>query len=435
MAEHLSKELIDQYQTAGLSAQDRFDCDTHLADCDTCRKQVCDNGKIEALSNFMQTRLSIIASESSDHLTFEQIADYVNNKIDEVDRECIDSHLIWCEFCSADVKEMTQQSETILRPFRLQPSLPSHSHKGKGESLWEWGSRKPNIAKGLAYAAFLAVLFSGSYMLLRYWRASDSPAKNEAQMVASEVGKVSGVASANATETTPQSAKPSENPVTLPSSTIDLGSAKWLLPADHRLLSATLKAAEFDIPIPVKEMLRKDLSMGGKDVDISFRLLSPADEAVREIQPTLKWQALADNSKYKVVVTDISVNKNLIDRFVETTELRLNVPLEGGHSYRWQVSIKGKDDKPIYGKFSGQSYADFFFIDRNELNLVMAAERQYSDNEDPMARLALAVRYAKAGLLKDAKRELNSYLKAAPKSPHTPQVLKLLLQLESMNGR
>lgn len=435
MAEHLTKELIDQYQTGSLSAQERFDCDIHFADCQACQEQVWNDRKLEALSSFVQTRLSIIASESSDHLTFEQMADYVDNKIDQIDSECIDSHLIWCELCSAEVKEMVQQNKSFSLHSPSQFSLPSNSQIENVTSLWKWSSRKPWISKEVAIAAFVAVLFSGGYALLRFWRTSDGAVKSKAQITASEIGKISADASPNPTRTLPGIEKPFESPQVLPTSTLDFDGGKWLLPTDHRLFSATLKTGRLDVPLSVKEMLRKDIPMGKEDLNISFKLFSPADETVRETQPILKWQAFADDSKYKVVVTDLTSNKNVIDRLVNATDLKLNVPLESGHLYRWQVSAKDKDDKTIYGKYSGQSYADFFLIDRNELNLVLAAEKRYSDEKDPLARLALAVRYAKAGLLKDSERELNSFLKAAPKSPHIPQAQKLLKQLKSMNSR
>ncbi|HEX9004681.1 MAG TPA: hypothetical protein VGB07_32515, partial [Blastocatellia bacterium] len=63
------------------------------------------------------------------------------------------------------------------------------------------------------------------------------------------------------------------------------------------------------------------------------------------------------------------------------------------------------------------------------LERVKSAEKHYGASHDPLARIALAARYAKAGLIEDAKRELRDF----PKE-HAQSRLAVRL-LESLTGR
>ncbi|MEK7834489.1 MAG: tetratricopeptide repeat protein, partial [Acidobacteriota bacterium] len=112
---------------------------------------------------------------------------------------------------------------------------------------------------------------------------------------------------------------------------------------------------------------------------------------------------------------------------------KIESPLEPGHIYIWQIAAKVKDGNDVYGRWPNRirTHAEFRVLATDELKLVQDAEKNYQPDKDPIAYLALAARYAKAGLVEDAEQMLNAYLKERPTSP---QVVKMLNSLKRQSG-
>src|ERR1044071_1571423 len=105
MAEHLSMEQLERFRKRMLSPQELLSVDEHISACEECRNKVSDDDKIRASVKFWKADLEQ-ASEEFDHPSYEVLKEYVEDRLDEVDREIIDSHLDLCPLCRMEVEEM-----------------------------------------------------------------------------------------------------------------------------------------------------------------------------------------------------------------------------------------------------------------------------------------------------------------------------------------
>ena len=60
---------------------------------------------------YLRAELQSTTEEEQDHISYEQIEDYVDNRADSLVREIVDGHLAHCAVCAREVRE--------LQAFRL----------------------------------------------------------------------------------------------------------------------------------------------------------------------------------------------------------------------------------------------------------------------------------------------------------------------------
>ena len=121
MIEHLSAEQVERYKKKRLSAQEMLDLSDHLAVCEACRSKVAGAVKLGLSLDSLRADFE---SASLTHITYEQFAAYVDDKIDEVDRETIETHLACCVQCSEEMRELKDISSN-LSSLSFQEQLPS----------------------------------------------------------------------------------------------------------------------------------------------------------------------------------------------------------------------------------------------------------------------------------------------------------------------
>ncbi len=402
MAEHLSNEIIKHYQLKALSAESQFNADIHLATCQPCREKLCEPARLHSLYQAVQSNLMFVTEDVSEHLNDEQILVYVKDQLDEVEHEIVESHLNWCRVCSAEVEEM----RAIVSQF-------DNGRMGVGEFWTGFMNRiQPNRDKSrqslpviVAYA--FALLIFALFVPFAIWKWGSSGSQEKKEIAAHISQTISPVASEETSRRDSLTVSVIPTPTLNPIADSGLSnSLSWLLTTDRHLFDNALSQGRLEIPKIVTDL--GDTQMGLTEKK-SFRLLSSGGVVVRETQPIIKWEGFEGASKYRVIVTDISNDRaNVADLYVTDTQWQLETPLERGHHYTWQI-IADQAGKGIYGLGPSRNYADLFVIAQDELERVRSAEKRYRASRDPLARIALAARYAKAGLVEDAKRELKDF--------------------------
>lgn len=400
MTEHLSNETIALYQRKRLNPQSRFQADIHLATCPPCRGKIGEDARLQALYTAMQEEFRYVREDASEHLTNRQIISSLEKGLDAEEQEIVGSHLAWCASCGDAVKEMQEIISQV------------NSEKKETNSFWMrlrdrlrtfWENQSAYVLVGSAFAALMLVMTFP--VITRKLGFLGGGGKQES--VASVAQRVPPASAGEPSPgKTPSSASvpAAISPAPSPSTYDDLS---WLLPEDQGLFKKARDRGELETPPIVSET--GDRTMGGRED--SFKLLGPGSIVTRDRQPTLKWQPLEGTSAYTVLVLDLDREKEqVVKTTVTDTELMLEGVLTPGHQYRWQVSAD-KSGKLAYGLWKNQPYADFTAIAAGELQRVAKAEKQYRDSSDPLARIALAARYAKAGLVEDAERELKTLLR------------------------
>lgn len=445
MTEHLSIKTIERYRQNSLKGSERFFADVHLANCSKCREQIGDSEKLKSVFNAILFDFANITEQTIEHLDIEYLSDFINGKLNKVDTEIVSSHLAWCSICLIEAKEMEAFAHQ-LEPQNL-PSLK----EGKAEKFgWitfpKWVSanvktiHRPWVFRTAQFLAVLTIMTLVSYFcFFPGWSDNfgNETAKLTPDSTSTDQSNSSGSPAVNISP--PSSPIPSPSKGVNNTSSISSIDFSGVLPAEHQLLSSAFTKGVIEIPDETRKWFEQlsgknqgTLMGGSKATD--FALLSPAARVVRENRPTLRWEPLAGTVEYRVKVVDSTLGTTLPSHIVKGTDYKFDSPLEPGHSYTWQIVALNKDEEEVYGRWFNRvrSHTEFKVLATDELKLVQDAEKNYLPVKDPMSYLALAVRYAKAGLVEDAEQMLNAYLKELPASP---QVVKLLNSLKSQVGK
>ncbi|MCI0417078.1 zf-HC2 domain-containing protein [bacterium] len=119
MKQHLLPEQLEQFKNGkGLPDELRAAAD-HLAFCSECRKKVLEGEALREMISSIRDRLDS-EEEDFDHLTYEQTEAYLDETLDEVDREIAESHLQICSRCAAEAMEL----KSFKNSLQFDPAEP-----------------------------------------------------------------------------------------------------------------------------------------------------------------------------------------------------------------------------------------------------------------------------------------------------------------------
>ena len=424
MSEHLSTEIIERYRRNELCGKPRFDAAKHIAECKQCRSQAGGAEVLRLAYAAFSSSLEEIAKLPVEHLSGEQVADFVSGKLNEVQSEIVVSHLAWCELCADDVEDIRLYARQIVLDEKKKSTTGAEWRK-RVFGLWKEASRPVFVGAGSVAVLMLAAIL---------WRYGtfDKAGEIAAPTTATKISSPN--ANPPISQTPPTTSSPEitiKQTETLRPSQANAAELAWALPVDRRLLNAAWSGGKIEVRKEIAEMWAPRGKMGNSE-GASFDLVAPTGTMIRESKPTLKWQPLENVVKYKVQLVDKTSGKNFPASFVEGTEWTPDSELERGHRYFWHVIVTPERGKVVYGRWANRTYGDFIVLSAEQLKQVEAAESHYRASKDSLAHIALAVRYADAGLIGDAKQELESYLKQKPDSS---QARKMLESLPRVGGK
>ncbi|MDX2042379.1 MAG: hypothetical protein SF097_14245 [Acidobacteriota bacterium] len=421
MAEHLSTEIIELYRRGELRGKKRFEADIHLAACRRCSELAGQKEMLQFAYEALRSNLERSANLPIEHLSGEQIADHINGKLDRVEFEIVTSHLAWCSDCREDVNDVRAFARQLATGQKRNVSFLL----GLKERVSGLVSKIPQPRYQHA-AGVLAVLTvaAASFGL---WRLSDS-GKWQAETPASTIPRHSPDEKISPTPPNNSPTKLNELAAdALPQERIEKTPERlaWMMPADRLLFNEAMRKQQLPIRSEIALARRQAKQMSEAD-EKTFALHSPSGGAIREVRPQLKWLPFKDSVKYKILLVDKTDKVTLPDTFVVGLEWRPDFELQRGHRYVWHVVAISKEGEEKYGRWMNRSYGEFVVLTDPELLQVDAAEKHYRSSNEPLAQIALAVSYAKVGLVDDAERELVSYLKVNPNSTQAQKMLESL---------
>ena len=110
---HLSDEDIARYCGRRMPPVELLAADDHLVLCDSCYARI---GAAQGLDDKL-----LVASKAFDaatdyevtHLTYEQMAAMADNRLDDIDREVIESHLELCRRCETELNDLREVSSAM----------------------------------------------------------------------------------------------------------------------------------------------------------------------------------------------------------------------------------------------------------------------------------------------------------------------------------
>ncbi|HML16677.1 MAG TPA: zf-HC2 domain-containing protein [Bryobacteraceae bacterium] len=161
MSKHLSREQLEKYTRRELQPGELIAVDGHLTGCEDCRKELAE------LVSPADSMLSAIRHATSEHLTYEQMDAWVEDELDQSERELVSAHIDLCLPCTRQLKAYESYAPVMSAPI-APPASPAHSF---ADRIRAW-FRIPQVAMGAAAVAIALIL--GPIILLNGPNKTDS---------------------------------------------------------------------------------------------------------------------------------------------------------------------------------------------------------------------------------------------------------------------
>ena len=402
MKDHLSTEQIRQYQQNELGRPELIEVDGHLSRCDTCR------GKIEVKQPVVESlrrEFGPVAEEQINHLSFDQLADFVDGKLDAVDQEIAESHLEICTTCQKERDDLIAFKQEIR-------AVPAPMGR---QIRWT-----PVLVRATALAAVMAFVAWASTVTLRN-RVADLD--KQLERADAEIQKLREERTKQIASSASVTIKDGSGNITIDRN----GNLHGLesTPAEYQAIVRTaLLNKQIQTPPDLEKLITKSgVVLGDSPKEIPFKLLKPVGTMVASDRPEFRWEPLAGAEKYRVTVLDDAFNPAADSGWLMGTSWSPSNPLSGGNSYIWQVTAVQKG-KEITSPQPPAGEAWFQVLDQPKLEQLEKAQSQFSGSH-----LLLALLYAQNGALDEAEEELR-LLAAA--NPNSKEPKELLLQLQKL---
>jgi anti-sigma factor RsiW len=423
---HLTKEQLEAYCEKRLSARELLSVSDHLEKCGECRIQTERELPSDAL--FFDLRSTALEAEAAavqpaGHLTMEETAAYVDGLLSGDKQQAARDHLSSCELCALAVEDLAAFGKQVA------PGLTREYHPARVPTRQRRASFRFMSPAG-AFAAALAALLlatAGWWIWDGLRKRTDAP-----QIVKNEP-------SATATPATTATVAPlTAQPSTI--AQLNDGAGRLILDSDGSLTGAD------ELPDAYKRMVTEALSrrrveetpmltalkrppsslLGSAEKDAGFSVNEPIGEVVFSDRPTFRWSKWESSASYVVEVYDETYKLIAISPNLNATSWTPPEPLKRGETYSWQV-IARKDDQESRSPRPPAPQAKFRVLAHEGANELLKARQAFATSH-----LALALLYAKHGLLTEAEQELRILVKA---NPDSEIARSLLANVSSMRRR
>jgi hypothetical protein len=418
--EHLSEQMIERYRRRSLPADELFAVDDHLSSCETCRVRAVPLEQPERAFTALRTSLTA-ADSAAAHLSYEQIASFVDDDLDDVQKEVVATHLDLCAACDGEVQDLRAfKSEVEAMDHRVpvlleQPTLWQRLSPFGSNYHWAWSTA----------VATLAILLIAVPVLVYFKQKPTQNFAESARTTPQPTNQSSPVVTPSVSQPETDVAlemNDGSRRVTL-NKQGKLSGLEALPPSSQRAVSAALVNGRIDTPSSLAAISAKRGTLMGGAEGVAFQLTSPVGEIIREDRPTFRWKQLSGVRTYTVSLLDSNYNVVATSPLLTATEWKPSRPLPRGVVYSWQVTAH-KDPQEITAPAPPAPEAKFKVLDGAQFSEIRRAEAAYPDSH-----LTRGVLYAEAGLLEEAEREFHLLSKS---NPNSAPARKLLQQVRAL---
>ncbi len=410
--------------------------DDHLGLCDACSSRMAAtqglDHKLLAASKAFETATDYEVT----HLTYEQMAAMADNRLDDIDREVIGSHLEVCRRCQADLDDLREVAFAIDLAPAEQPVLPTLRAPSLQERLMSFWRRPAFRIPAPAFAALGAVALAALLVQIPLWRER---ADLRARIAELEQGnqELKGKTTAIEEMQNEVAAMRDENERLRHAVesraevlvALNDGGGRVTLDADGNLLGLraglrdeqgikdALKNGRVRLPQSLRELRGRSGTLMG-DSRTGFKLLDPVGVVIESNQPSLRWSALEGAASYTVTIYDSNFTEVAASGQLTTNRWAMPTALVRGRTYVWQVRAV-KDGREVVAPPPAESRVKFRVLEQAKVDEVERARRSHAKSH-----LVMGLVYAEAGLLEEAGREFDALLKANPQSPVARTLLR-----------
>jgi hypothetical protein len=372
MPEHVNEQQLKGYRDRTLAVGELIAVDTHLSGCEPCRN---------ALSRLAErtSSKSVIAGIDQArfrHLSYEQMDDWVEDRLDPAGRELVMAHIGACSPCARQLIAYQEYAPIMAAPIQTAMFAATKPVEVK-RSFWAF-LKQPQYALGAA--ALIALI------VIAPWNRH-SPLPETGAIVAP-------------TNTVVESTIPAQNNPLI----------------DTVLSTAELDALPDSLRMGAKEVISdtgstRPAALKGLEPNSDTVLEYPFSEVIAETQPTLTWKPFGDS--YSVSLFDS--RHNLMSRRgnLKETHWTPSSPLVRDRVYSWEVESAGQKHRGTF-RVLGESQ-------QRELEQVRATHGN--------SHLVIGAVSAELGLLTPARQEFEAMAKDPAQAQ---QAAKLVSRVDAL---
>jgi hypothetical protein len=366
--QHLSDDQLAKYRLGKLAGSALLAADDHIVLCEECRKKAAEGSSVESKWANLAESIRQTGEFGTPHISYEQLQAYVDRTATPSDAAQLESHIRECGNCRAEVEDLQQFSASL----KVKPTPAARYQRYM-------------VLGTIAAALVIGVI--GAFLV---W-----PGRTGIKLAISlrDGGSVIGL--------------DNDGRLSVPAGIPD---------SDRQALVTALR--ERTIPVSITENLRSNRSvlLGSVRDENKFRVVRPVGEVVLDDKPEFRWQPLKAARSYRVEVFDSNYNLAVSSPGITGTSWTPDRALQRQKIYVWQVTAKGngvssKAPQPP------EPEARFQIVGAGEAEGIERAR-----SLTPPGHLLLAIRFANAGLCREALGEISALESANPTSPVLAQI-------------
>ena len=371
MPGHLNEHQLKGYRDRTLPEVELVAVDTHLGGCEPCRNALARLARAKS----SQAVISGIGQARFRHLSYEQMDDWVEDRLEPADRELVMAHIGLCPPCARQLIAYQEYAPVMAAPVKT-GIYPATSKVEVKQSFWSFLKQPQYVLGAAALIAFFIIVPLGRHSALE------------------QTGAILAPTSAAVESTIPARNTP--------------------------LVDQALNATELDslpdaLRVGAKEVISdtgvRPESLKGLEPNGDAVLEYPFSETVAETQPVFRWRNFGDSS-YTLSLSD---SRGLVSRRSGLKDTRWTPPgaLTRDRVYTWEVESAGVKHRGTF-RVLGENQ-------ERELEKVRA--------QHGSSHLVMGAVSEELGLLTPAKREFEAMAKDQAQSQ---QAAKLLSRIEAL---
>jgi anti-sigma factor RsiW len=121
MLTHVTARQIEQYRNKAMPPEELLAFDRHLAQCAGCREQLSSKRDVSKLLDGLQAE-----ADSPQHLTYDQMAAYIDAKAADIDREIVETHVELCDRCASELGDLAAFAQVMSAESEPAPIASTH---------------------------------------------------------------------------------------------------------------------------------------------------------------------------------------------------------------------------------------------------------------------------------------------------------------------
>ncbi len=444
---HPSPQELAAYSRGEMNPDELLYVGDHLAVCPACSASTAEIAQPPTLRQWRQVLCSPL---DAGHLEDEQLIAFMRDQCPATERASLAAHLASCPLCTADLEDLrafhAQMAPSAGRVFEpaASPGLLA------GLDLRQWFQAE-TLRRWLAPVAAAGLAAGGLYWMgLRPLQTQLNSTSGQLAAVRSE--RDSALRKQTELERRLADASPAADPrrpalelelkairgreaalrerlarletqaseKNLPGETVAAG------PKPDAQIAKVLASGRLDLPEDLAHLRGKAGRLLGGDTASAFGVKAPYGSVVLRTRPTFRWRPLPNATAYRVLVFDEAFNMVAEAMVRGDVEWKPEKPLARGKTYRWEVVALRGDEELERTPRPPMPAAQFRVLDA-----ATAAKLGQAGAAGPLER---GIRYAAAGLVQEAERELEAALETGATAKDREQAQKLLQQIRDLQA-